>query len=274
MSDTPTDVGGATPPSRDTTIWSLIRTRSFKVLMWRGIIAGWAFIKTNKALILGLLVASILMVIACLVFKNNNRPHYSTPGKLDQLGSFIGGLSLFFSAIVIWIEAHSITRRNATIERQTTAINSFRLLYDEFWKEKEVAKIRRMIVSSDEYKQILKPILDKRNDMDARGELNSLCSKENLILDEVDRFFSVLVRMRSFDVSNEIQYLDNKQKILLEKILNEGYFTSFIKENRAELCEYMKNHWRRELYDPLESYDPLEIFRTSPGPIFFCVGGG
>src|SRR4051812_41260181 len=82
---------------------------------------------------LGIIVAVALMIGACLVYSNIHRPSPNTTGKLDQLGSFIGGISLFFTVLVIWFEASLIRNRNSNMALQTKAVDSFRLLYDEFW---------------------------------------------------------------------------------------------------------------------------------------------
>jgi len=211
---------------------------------------------------------------------------------LDQLGSFIGGISLFFGALLVWIEANIITSRNAKIDRDMreaalkidrdmreaalknerdiankefqlreaalaaeqnniateqyiSAVNSFRILYDEFWKEGgAVSKARRWIISEEEYNTVLKPILVERNNT---GKHNKLVACKNEKMEIIDRFCSILVRIQSFTMSNEIQSLEEGQRALWVKILHGKYWINFIDENREDLHNYLKVHWKEML---------------------------
>jgi hypothetical protein len=211
-------------------------------------------------LIVGVIVLSAIMFGACLAYNNIHRPAPNNTGKLDQLGSFIGGVSLFLTVLIIWYEANLIRKRkddadrlaaatNTFRVRQADATNTFRVLYQEFWKEPEVSEIRRMIISTDEYEKKLKQILVERN---KTGAINNLCADQNKVLDQVDRFLSVLVRFRSFYVSEEFNYIDKTQRKLLAKLIDKDYFIKdIIGQRRSGLMKYIDDHWKGELVDPI-----------------------
>jgi hypothetical protein len=173
-------------------------------------------------MVVGVLASVAVLIIAILVFINCNRiwikhhpSNLQTP--LDQLGSFIGGISVFFATVVAWITAFLITWRNSRLERRLNAVNSIRAiyeaLYEAFWKPKDIAVARKWIISEDEYAKVLKPVLENRN----RSLLNHLDKAQNDVLDTLDKMLAVLVRIKSFVVSEEIEYLTESERVLSAK---------------------------------------------------------
>jgi hypothetical protein len=182
-------------------------------LNWRNVTMNWRNFTMNHHISMAtvfVVIAVTVTVIACLVFINDNRVwikhHPSDKTPLDQIGSFIGGISLFFATLVAWITAYLVTEKNARLERYASAVNSFRLLYDEFWKP-DVAVARKWVISSTEYNTVLVPVLKNRN----KKCLNELCDKQNATLEIMDRFLSVLVRIKSFSVSGELANIPPEQ---------------------------------------------------------------
>ena len=175
--------------------------------------------------------------------------------QLGAIGPFIGGMSLWLGAIGVWIQAHIITERNARLGHQINernfqtelyirAVASFRTLYDEFWKTKEISSVRRWVVSGHEYEKELKPVLIKRK---ASGALNELEGVDNEKLDKLDQFLSVLVRIKSFTHSGEMASLEQWQRDLWVKVLHGTWWIEFITKNRPELHDYLEAHWKKEL---------------------------
>jgi hypothetical protein len=197
----------------------------------------------------GLVIAITVAAIACFVFINSNRVwlkyhHLSDKTPLDQIGSFIGGVSLFLATLVAWVTAYLVTERNARLERYMAAVASFRILYEEFWKP-EAAIARKWIISADEYK-VLRLVLENRN----RKELNELDKDENAILETLDRFLSVLVRIKSFSVSKELDYIALSQRRLWRKIIHGTFWVDYAYKHRPELWTYLYRHWKEELIPP------------------------
>jgi len=253
----------------------------------------------NGFIIGSVLVILITVIAVCFVFINQSRlmiikygAHDKTP--FDYLGSFIGGISLFIGALLVWIEATTISHRNAKIdldmrkavlkterdlreaalnnerimreaalqnerdiadkefqlreatlaaeqnniakEQYISAVNTFRILYDEFWKEDgAVSKARRWIISEEEYNTTLKPVLLERNET---GLHNKLAACKNEKMETIDRFCSILVR---------IQSLEQWQRDLWVKILHGKFWIDFIEKNRQELHDYLDLHWKEML---------------------------
>jgi hypothetical protein len=204
----------------------------------------------------GVIVSVIVITIASLIFINCNRiwiKHHPlthlTP--LDQIGPFLGGISLFFATIVAWVTAFIITWRNARLERYMTAVNSFRSLYEAFWKSDDISDARKWIISADEYAKILKPVLENRNrqplnqlDKDKFGwPLNQLDKYQNDVLETLDKFLAVLVRIKSFSISGELDYIPEAQQILWGKVIHASFWIDFAYNHRLELWVYLHRHW-------------------------------
>jgi hypothetical protein len=238
-------------------------------------------------------IGAVLLIIgACLVFLNQTKialhhAQLNSGGhtKFENLGSFVGGVSLFIGALLVWLEATLINRHTAsrdreiqlaaasrdreiqqaeriareaslTEQRYISAVTSFRALYQEFWGEPIVSEVRRWIISEEEYKPIKCVLIERNNDPSKNG--NKLRPEANLKLDKLDRFLSTLVRIRSFNLSEEYKFINDPQKILWNKVINREFWITFIYENREELWTYLYNHWRDDLL-PLnapERYDP------------------
>jgi hypothetical protein len=196
-------------------------------------------------------IAILVTIFACLVFINDNRVwikhHPSDKTPLDQIGSFIGGISLFFATLVAWITAYLVTEKNARLERYASAVNSFRVLYDEFWKP-DVAVARKWIISGAEYSAVLLPVLKNRNST----VLNELDEKQNAILETLDRFLSVLVRIKSFSVSGELANVPPPQLELWRKVIHGSFWSRYAYDHRPELWTYLYRHWKVELL-PLDA---------------------
>jgi hypothetical protein len=200
-------------------------------------------------MVVGVLASVAVLIIAILVFINCNRvwiKHHpsSLQRPLDQLGPFIGGISVFFATLVAWITAFLITWRNSRLERHLNAVNSIRAmyeaLYEAFWKPKDIAVARKWIISEDEYAKVLKPVLENRN----RSLLNHLNNAQNDVLDTLDKMLAVLVRIKSFSVSGEMQYLPKAQRMLSQKVLHGSFWVNFAYQHRPELWVYLYRHWR------------------------------
>jgi hypothetical protein len=195
------------------------------------------------------IITVIVTVIACLIFINNNRVwikyHPSDKTPLDQIGSFIGGISLFFATLVAWITAYLVTEKNARLERYASAVGSFRVLYDEFWRP-DVAVSRKWIISSCEYEANLVQVLKHRNST----VLNELGDEQNTILETLDRFLSVLVRIKSFSVSGELSNVPSEQLRLWRKVIHGSFWIKYAYDHRPDLWTYLYRHWREELLPP------------------------
>jgi hypothetical protein len=98
-------------------------------------------------------------------------------------------------------------------------------------------------VSSEEYRQVQKALADRNNSVD---KLNHLPGNMNAKLDIIDQFFAVLVRIKSFTYSGELDDIEPWQRDLWIKILHGKWWIEFIDQNRPELADYIRNNWDKE----------------------------
>jgi hypothetical protein len=128
----------------------------------------------------GLLTAVTMVTVSVFVFINSNRVwlkhHQSNMTPLDQLGRFLSGMSLFLAVLVAWTTAFIVTWNNVRMDHYLRAVNSFRSLYEVFWRQESCSLARRWIISSDEYGKVLKPVLNNRN----RSKLNDLADDQGI----------------------------------------------------------------------------------------------
>jgi hypothetical protein len=113
-------------------------------------------------------------------------------------------------------------------------IDSFRILYAEFWKDPRIARVRRWIVSDEEY-EMIKEVLIRRLDMPK--ENNKLSADENKILEDIDYFFALIGR---------IEFTRRTSKGKAQKLLWDATYGSFWIDKikgKKELRDYAKRYW-------------------------------
>lgn len=113
-----------------------------------------------------------------------------TLAALNTIGPFISGLSLAFGACAAWATVFVVNRRTLYM----TWLDGFRTLYAEFWQNENMARVRTWICSDIEYGK-LKDILTER----LKTTDNLLDAEANEMLEYVDQFCALLVRIEFFD---------------------------------------------------------------------------
>lgn len=123
-----------------------------------------------------------------------------------------------------------------TLEAQWN--DSFRKLYDEFWKDADIAEARRMIAYQAEYEKI-KPVLQ---DMVSQASGNardsrSFSEEEMDSIENVDQFCAKLLQIM---FTSDIFFFQKRQMAFKE------VFSSFWDakiEERRELHAYIRRFW-------------------------------
>ena len=144
-----------------------------------------------------------------------------------MIGPFLGGIGLITTAFLAILTYFLIHRRTT----ETSWIESFRILYGEFWKDNDVTQVRRWITNDEEYK-VIEKILEKR--MKATKN-NDLSEEDNNNLEKLDRFCSVMMRIRYFGQMKMSQsqrelYKDTYETFWKEKINRRDLLKKYINE--------------------------------------------
>lgn len=129
-----------------------------------------------------------------------------------------------------------VNRRTLEIERlqaENRWIETFRALYADFWKDDQIAIVRRWITNEQEYSK-LAAVLSARIQSDS----NTLSPDENDMLEKIDRFCSVLVRIEYFGKTDMPK---DRQRKLYE--LTYRFFWKGKVRQRQELLSYMNKFW-------------------------------
>lgn len=181
----------------------------------------------------------------------------ATLDHLAQYG-YLSGAGLLTTGAAAWYTAVRVTNRNAAKDREqrretehqraaaarrdalARAVKTFHILYAEIWKDPDISYVRRSIYNDEEYKEI-DLLLQKRNQV----EYNNLTRQENNTIEKVDRFCSILIRVKSFSENEE---MSERQRVLWKKLL-EDFWLAKIKARRPAFYTYIINHWP-ELEEP------------------------
>jgi|NGEPerStandDraft_6_1074524.scaffolds.fasta_scaffold222176_1 hypothetical protein len=165
------------------------------------------------------IVEYAISILACLVawFRAN----------AQWLGPILSGFSLVAAAAAAWttfIFYHRKTLDAAWIE-------SYRLLYAEFWKDEDIAAVRNFITNDLAYAEI-EPILDKRLSTDS----NTLDHEDNKKIEQIDKFCALLIR---------VKLSERRLKKPQRDLWNETYRDPWIApaKKRAALRNYMIRFW-------------------------------
>ena len=129
-----------------------------------------------------------------------------------------------------------VNRRTLEIERlqaENRWIETFRALYADFWKDDQIAIVRRWITNEQEYSK-LAAVLSAR----IQSDFNTLSPDENDMLEKIDRFCSVLVRIEYFGKTDMPK---DRQRKLYE--LTYRFFWKGKVRQRQELLSYMNKFW-------------------------------
>lgn len=161
---------------------------------------------------------------------------------LGQVGPFLSGISLLLAAIVAWVVYFTFNRKDL----YQRWVDSFRVLYREFWNDEEMSKVRMWLVSDRLYSDHLQQVLRERNTQP--DDHNNLERTENEALNSVDRFLALMVRAQSFasDIQN-MRHLTPAQRALWDKLLRRRFWDE---PNREDLKRYVEKHWEELLRDP------------------------
>jgi hypothetical protein len=125
-----------------------------------------------------------------------------------------------------WAQRAQAERRQAS--------DTFQALCAELWHDPDASFIRRCIINEKELPDI-SFILAKRN----ATALNTLTRPENDIIEKIDRFCFLLVRMKA---CAETGLLTDEQRRLWTEG-REDFWLMRMKGRRPEYLEYVQRHW-------------------------------
>lgn len=153
--------------------------------------------------------------------------------EIAQFGQFLSGLAFLMTAGIAILTLFFYHRK----QLDDAWLDRFRDLYKEFWSDKDMQIARHLLNNGEGYRE-LEPILARRN---AMGNCD-VPFEDYKTLEMMDKFCSVLVRVRSFGKSiamSEVQ----------EEIWGELLYNFWIKRimDRAEMKHYVERHWSRLL---------------------------
>jgi hypothetical protein len=167
-----------------------------------------------------------------------------SPTELGELLSGIGTIVIAVIASIISLQQY-----------RKQWFDDFRTVYAEFWNDKEATEVRRWISSRKQYDDVLKPVLVRRN----QQKENNLEQEDNVILDKLDKFLSIMVRLQ---VAEKIG-MPVRRRLLVTKLLFSKYWIAAI-NSRSELVTYVEENWREEI-DLEVSKPSVRCRREIPG---------
>jgi hypothetical protein len=144
------------------------------------------------------------------------------------LGPLISAVALCVAAAGTWVTYIFFHRKTM----QVTWIDSYRTLYAEFWKEENNAIVRNLITSDIAYAGIER-VLIKR----LKSDNNDLSDSENEVLERIDKFCALLVRIQFFESLKPSQ----KQRDLWNKTYGDFWIIKIRK--REALRDYIVKFW-------------------------------
>ena len=148
---------------------------------------------------------------------------------IAAIGPLVGGIGLIIGAVIALITYHFVHARSLEINW----LNNFNSLYHEFWKDNEIAEVRQWITSENDYGMICK-VLSNRG---KPHEKNELASSDNEKLEKLDRFISLMVRIKFF---RKITKKPSHKK--LYDLTFYYYWREKIK-SRKEIMDYIDDYW-------------------------------
>jgi len=149
-------------------------------------------------------------------------------GNGTWLGPLMSAVALCAAAAGTWVTYIFFHRKNM----QATWIDSYRALYAEFWKEDNNAIVRNFITSDIAYAGVER-ILIKR----LKSDNNDLSDSENEVLERIDKFCALLVRIQFFESLKPTR----KQRDLWNKTYGDFWIIKIRK--REALREYIVKFW-------------------------------
>jgi len=127
---------------------------------------------------------------------------------ISKLASIVSAFSLASGSAATWIIYNTIQKRSL----HTEWLTSFRVIYQEFWKEEHNSIVRRWIASDAEYTEIQEILIERNNGV---GQ-NNLDSSKNAKLDKLDGFLALLSRVTTFEKNR-------MRSLLIYSLLSKSY---------------------------------------------------
>lgn len=158
--------------------------------------------------------------------------HGSLLEILQQIGPFISGLALLIAAGAAWATFFLINRKLTLQQQHDSWLDSFHLLYAEFWKDDRIATVRQWITNDHEYVSIEKIL-------NARLSENSILldNEASAKLESIDRFCSLMVRITFFGKLAMTEHQKDLWNIIY------GGFWITIMHKRNTLMLYIYKFW-------------------------------
>lgn len=146
-------------------------------------------------------------------------------GKFAQVLTGIAALAALGLAYETLDKVHLAKRR-------ADWLDSFRLLYREFWQDDEIAEVRLWMVNDRAYETPRAVLLRRQASVD-----NTLDAYDNAVLEKIDRFCALMVRVHTLGALGD----DEDQERLWFNLY--GRFWLGKLQRRDELKQYIRLHW-------------------------------
>lgn len=150
-----------------------------------------------------------------------------------HIGQIMGGFAFLITAIVATVTLLFVHRK----QLDDAWLDRFRNLYAEFWNDKDMVYSRGLITNKLAYDG-LEVILKKRN---SHKECD-MTLDEYKVLEAMDKFCSIMARVRSFAMSIAMSEV---QEDLWGDLLYNFWMLKI--NNRIELKKYVEIHWNKLL---------------------------
>lgn len=154
-------------------------------------------------------------------------PNAGVADTTIQIAQLVTAFGIVLTASAGWV-TYFFYHRKTLNENWGTV---FRALYAEYWNSDDMAKMRKCIASEEEYAQ-LEVILRKR----LSSVTNLMSSDENDVLEKVDKFCALMIRIISFGERD----MDRQQRDLYDPLFT--YWTDAVIKRDA-LMKYIALYW-------------------------------
>src|SRR4051794_17800369 len=155
---------------------------------------------------------------------------------VSQIGPLLSGVGILSASCAAWVTCILFHRR----ERDGRAVEAFRTLYTEFWKDQQIGEVRAWVTNNTTYNLIVKPAISSRLET---GEWNNdVLPEQNEVLEKIDLLCSMLVRAKAAE-ERYGRHMTLSERKLFSKLLNAAQFYERMeRRNRHELLKYVETY--------------------------------
>lgn len=159
-----------------------------------------------------------------------------------------------FTALAALGLAYETLEKVHLAKRRADWLESFRLLYREFWQDDTIAEVRLWMVNDRAYETPRAVLLRRQTTV-----ANTLDTYDNAVLEKLDRFCALMVRVNTLGALGE-----NEEQQRLWFNLYGRFWLGKMRE-RDELQQYILRHWP-VLEDSVQRIESMRRRLEASGP--------